>query len=67
MDYQQYSTYSGYQGYNPYGQYSGANHLKVGKLKLLKIIDNMYHLRLSHNITSLKLYHHLSINWIMVQ
>ena len=40
MDYQQYSTYSGYQGYNPYGQYSGANHLKVGKLNLLKIINN---------------------------
>ena len=45
MDYQQYSTYSGYQGYNPYGQYSGANHLKVGKLNLLKIINDMYYLR----------------------
>ena len=46
MDYQQYSTYSGYQGYNPYGQYSGANHLKVGKLNFLEVIE------ISYNYTS---------------
>ena len=64
MDYQQYSTYSGYQGYNPYGQYSGANHLKVGKLNLLKIINDMYYLR--YSITSLKFNYHLPINWIIL-